>query len=56
MSARTKLNAAYFNGCLIVSAVIGLVAQSWGAFLIALAITCACGLYGGDIRPSAGRR
>ena len=28
-NARTKLNVAYFNGCLFVAAVFGLIAQSW---------------------------
>ena len=56
MSARAKLNVAYFNGCLLASAVIGLVAQSWGAFLAVLAVAVACGVCGGEIRPTAGRR
>jgi len=55
-SARRKLNVAYLNGCLLVSAVLGWLAQSWAVALAALAVTVGCGLYGGDIRPSAGRR
>ena len=38
MSARLKLNHVYFNGCLIVAAVVGLIAQSWLAFVVALAV------------------
>jgi hypothetical protein len=55
-NARTKLNVSYFNGCLFVAAVFGLIAQSWAMFLAALALTIACGIYDGDIRPVAGRR
>jgi hypothetical protein len=55
-NARTKLNVAYFNGCLFVAAVFGLIAQSWVMFLATLAVTILCGIYGGDIRPMAGRR
>ena len=55
-NARTKLNVAYFNGCLFVAAVFGLIAQSWVMFLAVMALTIACGIYSGDIRPVAGRR
>jgi hypothetical protein len=54
--ARSKLNVAYFNGSLIVSAVVGWLAQSWAVFLTALAVTLGCGLYSGEIRPASGRR
>jgi len=50
LGARTKLNAAHFNGCLFVSAVVGLVAQSWLLFLLALAVTVACSVHSGGIR------
>lgn len=56
VNARTKLNVAFFNGCLIVSAVSGWLAQSWAVFLAALAVTLGCGLYSGEIRPASGRR
>ena len=39
MTARHKLNIAYFNGCLFVSALFGLGAQSWAVFWVALAVT-----------------
>ena len=38
MGARQKLNAAYFNGCLIVSGLVGLVAQCWTLFWLALIV------------------
>lgn len=37
MGARTKLNAAYFTGSLIVAGLVGGVTQSWPVFLVALA-------------------
>lgn len=55
-NARTKLNVAYFNGCLLVAALFGLIGESWAVFLAALAILLGCGYYGGEIRPVAGRR
>ena len=54
-NARQKLNVAYFNGALIVSALFGLIA-SWFAFWIALAVMIACGVAAGDIRPKPGKR
>ena len=56
MSARTKLNVAYFNACLVIAALVGLVAGSRAVFLAALAVTVACAVHGGRIRPTAGRR
>lgn len=56
MSARNKLNVAYFNGCLFVSVLFGLAAQSWTIFWIAIAVTAGCGVYSGEIRPRTGRR
>jgi H+/Cl- antiporter ClcA len=55
-TARTKLNVAYFNGCLFVSAILGLTTGSWAVFWIALAVTIGSGIHGGEIRPSAGKR
>ena len=58
MGARTKLNAANFNGCLLVSAVVGLAAQSWLVFLLTLAVSVAAAVHSGGIRgqPAASRR
>ena len=51
MGAREKLNQAYLNGAVVVAAVIGLVAQSWTLFWIAVAYVVATSIYGGGIRP-----
>jgi hypothetical protein len=58
LGARTKLNAAHFNGCLFVSAVVGLAAQSWLAFLLTLAVSVAVSVHSGGIRsqPALSRR
>ncbi len=55
-NARSKLNVAHFNGCLLVSAIFGWIVQSWAVFWVALAVTIGCGVYGGNIRPVGGRR
>ena len=55
-TARRKLNVAYLNGCLLVALLFGAIAQSWLVFGIALAVTIGCGVHGGEIRPTAGRR
>jgi hypothetical protein len=56
VGARQKLNIAYFHGCLIGAAVVGLILRSWPAFLVALALLVGLGTYGGDIRPAGRRR
>ena len=57
MGARHKLNAAYFYGCILVAAALGLAAQSWAVFLVALAVSLGLGVHAGDIRPGpAGRK
>lgn len=56
MIARHKLNVAYVNGCLLVSALFGWITESWAVFLAALAVVLTCGLYSGEIRPTLGRR
>jgi hypothetical protein len=45
-----KLNAAYFHGCLIVAALVGLVAQSWTLSWLALIVTFSLCCYSGEIR------
>jgi hypothetical protein len=55
-TARQKLNVAYLNGSLLVSALFGLIAGSWAVFWVALAVTIGCGVYGGELRPRAGNR
>ena len=56
MSARTKLNVAYLNGCLLVAALPGLATGSWAVFWVALAVAAGCGLHGGAIRLSPRKR
>ena len=56
MSARHKLNTAYFQGAIVIAGVVGLATASWKIFFLALAVLMAGGLYGGDIRPRSGRR
>ncbi len=55
MGARSKLNVAYAQGCLIVAAIVGLLAQSWTVFAVVLAVTLLGCVIAGDIRPR-GRR
>jgi hypothetical protein len=50
MSARQKLNLAYFHGALILAALIGMAAQSWAIFWVALIVLTAGGCYAGEIR------
>lgn len=56
MGARTKLNAAYFTGSLIVAGLVGGVTQSWPVFLVALAAMLASNLCMGEIRLKRPRR
>ena len=56
MSARRKLNAAFFNGSIIVAAVVGLLFGSWAAFALVLALLLVGSLLAGDIRLGKGRR
>jgi len=50
MHARQKLNRAAINACILLAGIIGLMAGSWVAFLIALAVAAALAAYSGDIR------
>ena len=38
MGARQKLNAANFNGCLLISAIFGTAAESWLVFFMLLTV------------------
>ncbi len=55
MSARGKLNDVYVNACLLVAAAVGLIAQSWLAFVAALAVLVGVCLADGAIRSRGGR-
>ena len=48
--ARTKLNIAYLNGCLLLAGFFGLGTQSWAVFLALAAFFVACALAMGEIR------
>jgi hypothetical protein len=50
MSAKHKLNSAHLMGSIIVSGLIGLVTESFGVFLVALAASLAAAYHAGDIR------
>jgi hypothetical protein len=51
VNARRRLNISYLNGSLLFAGIIGVGAQSWAVFLVALAVLIATGVYCGDIRP-----
>lgn len=50
MGAKHKLNAAHFQGALLVSGLVGWLAESWGVFLLALAALLLGACHTGDIR------
>ena len=52
MGARTKLNAAYTNGALLVASAIGLSLQSWSAFFLTAGVLIALDTASGAIRSS----
>lgn len=56
MGARQKLNRASVNGSLFIAGVIGVIAQSWIVFLIALALSLALAVLAGDIRFKSQRQ
>jgi|HubBroStandDraft_4_1064222.scaffolds.fasta_scaffold277835_4 hypothetical protein len=51
MTARNKLNDAYFNGCLLVAGLLGLVLRSLTIFVMALIALVIGNLCSGGIRP-----
>ena len=50
MGAKSKLNALHLQGALIVAALIGLAADSFGFFVLTLAGLLAAGVAAGDLR------
>ena len=52
MSARHKLNQAYFNGAIGIAILIGLCFQSFGAFALSAIVLLLSACYAGDIRSS----
>jgi hypothetical protein len=51
MSARDKLNAAFFNGSLFIAGLAGLATASWGTFIGALLGLLVVNVALGHIRP-----
>ena len=56
MGARTKLNAAYLNGGILIAACVGALTQSWSVFFVALVTLLAGCVYAGEIRGRGRRR
>lgn len=56
MGARNKLNKVAMTGVLVLSGLIGFMARSLAAFLIALAVLTLLGVLAGDIRLSGRNR
>ncbi len=56
MSARQKLNIAFFNGSLLLAGVAGLIAQSWLVFGLVLAVLVVANLCRDEIRVSKSKR
>ena len=50
MGARQKLNAAFFNGAILVGATIGIACQSFVLAIFVFALVVGLAIYGGDIR------
>jgi hypothetical protein len=50
MRARHKLNTAFVWGCLIVSSIFGIAAESWSFFWVILIVTIGGCYLAGDIR------
>jgi hypothetical protein len=50
MSAKHKLNAAYFQGALLVAGLVGALADSWAVFVIALIALLLAAYHAGDLR------
>jgi Na+(H+)/acetate symporter ActP len=56
LSARTKLNAIAIVGSILIAAVVGVVFESWIAFLITAAGLIALAVHEGGIRPDRRKR
>ena len=56
MGARHKLNQAYFNGSLLIAGVVGLATESFGLFVVILAVLVMSSLHSGDIRTKPQNR
>lgn len=56
MGARQRLNSLYFTAILIVAAVCGVAADSWGMFAGVTIVLAAILIHGGSIRPNPTRK
>jgi hypothetical protein len=56
MGARQKLNAAFFNGAILLGVTFGLASQSFLVAICVFALLIGMGLHTGDIRPTPGKR
>lgn len=56
MGARQQLNRAFFNGSLIVAALIGLATESWLIFALTFGVLLTSNLIFNEIRPKRQRR
>jgi hypothetical protein len=56
MPARERLNAAYFQGSVLLAALIGWACSSWAAFVAAPVVLLGGNLLAGEIRPAKRRR
>ena len=50
MSAKHKLNAAYFAGCMLLAGLAGHICDSLAVFVLTLVCLIGTSIYGGDIR------
>jgi hypothetical protein len=50
MGAKQKLNSAHLLGCALLAGLVGDVAGSWWAFLIAFAVLLVAAYHAGDLR------
>ena len=56
LSARNKLNSVYATASLFIAGIVGLLLNSWIAFVVAAAVLIACCFHDGSIRPNKRRR
>lgn len=52
MGARTRLNSVFIAVAFIMAAMCGAASQSWGVFILVLAVVLGLFLHDGVIRPS----
>jgi len=50
MGTRERLNGAFFQGSILLAALLGGLAESWLAFVLALIVLLGLNIYAGEIR------